>query len=105
MTDSPKLPKDGQQQALRSLIAFAAARSYSANTNNPLNSILPLFEPIAASLHGRVFLPSDLSKELKDRYDLIVSDELCAHWAEQLTKQKLLIPIPHSDSGNFEWSQ
>jgi hypothetical protein len=92
--------------ALRSLIAFAAARSYSANTNNPLNAILPLFEPIAAALHGRLFTAADLSRELRDRYDLIVSDELCTHWSNQLIQQKLLVPVSTTTgSGGYEWSQ
>lgn len=92
--------------SLRTLIAFAAARSYSANTNNPLNSVLPLFEPIAAAFHGRPFSAAELSRELADRYDLIVSEELCGHWATQLVQQELLIPIANAEgSGGHQWSQ
>lgn len=106
MKTPPSVIAAQSAQALRSLIAFAAARSYSANTNNPLNSILPLFEPIAAALHGRPFDTADLSKELRERYDLIVSEELCGYWANQLVQQKLLVPIPNAEgSGGFQWSQ
>lgn len=106
MKTQPSVIATQSAQALRNLIAFATARSYSANTNNPLNSILPLFEPIAAALHGRPFDTGDLSKELRERYDLIVSEELCGYWANQLAQQKLLVPIPNAEgSGGFQWSQ
>lgn len=75
---------------LRSLMAFYAAQSYSINTNNPLDIVFPLFEPIATSLHGKHFDPLVVAEELKKRYDLLVSNELCIYWSKQLLDRKLL---------------
>lgn len=93
-------------ETLRSLVAFSAAQAYSVNTNNPFDVVLPLFQPIAAALHGRQFVASDLGRELSDRYDLRVSEELCQYWAQRLVTQRLLVAISQGDSaGALRWEQ
>jgi hypothetical protein len=92
--------------SLRTLVAFSAACSFSVNTNNPLEVVLPLFQPIASALHGKLYDPDVLTDELAGRYDLFVSKELCDHWSKNLIRAKILIPaLGNSSSGVYVWSQ
>jgi hypothetical protein len=103
---SDRFSKGEAGEALRTLVAFSAARSFSANTNNPLDVVLPLFQPIATSLHGQQFTAAQCAQELADRYDLLVSEELCVYWTAQLIKTGLLVPAADKiDSGAYVWHQ
>ncbi|MBN9587662.1 MAG: hypothetical protein J0G99_01535 [Alphaproteobacteria bacterium] len=97
-----RFSKGDAGNALRTLVAFSAARSFSLKNNNPLDVILPLFEPIATSLHGQQFNAETCAAELADRYDLLVSEELCVYWSGQLIKSGLLKPAASAmDSGAY----
>lgn len=97
-------PPQGEAE-LRTLVAFSAARSYSVSTNNPVELVLPLFEPIAAANHGKLFVAADCAMEIASRYDLVVSAELCTHWSGHLLKRGLLVPASGIASGAAVWNQ
>ena len=104
MADAPSETERNAQ--LRGLVAFSAARSYSVNTNNPLDVIIPLFEPIATRLHKQQFSAAGLASELATRYDMLVSEEVCNYWSAELIKRRLLVPASDLvDSGAYVWNQ
>lgn len=95
-----------EKDTLVSLVAFSAAQAYSVNTNNPFDVVLPLFQPIAAALHGKQYFADDLAKELLARYDLKVSEELCQYWATRLLGRRLLVPLTTANEvGAYSWNQ
>jgi hypothetical protein len=92
--------------SLRTLVAFSAACSFSIDTNNPLEVVLPLFQPIATTFHGRIFDAKVLAEELSSRYDLLVSEELCEYWSRNLIQHKLIVPATdRTESGVYVWCQ
>jgi hypothetical protein len=98
--------KELDEPTLRSLVAFSAAQAYSVDTNNPVEVVVPLFQPIATTLHGRSFEAAALAKEIYDRYGLIVSEELCQFWATRLVSLKMLSPVlDGSEAGGYVWQQ
>lgn len=93
-------------QSLSALIAFSAAQSYSVGSSNPLDVVVPLFQPIATARHGRVFDPNELARDIYERYDLLVSEETCRYWGHQLIKKGVIVPADtEALSGALIWQQ
>jgi len=95
-----------KDSTLRMLVAFSAAQSYSVSSSNPVDFVLPLFQPIAADRNGRQFVAAELAQDVAQRYDLLVSEDLCNYWTRHLIKAGLLIPAdPSMSEGAFVWRQ
>ena len=59
-----------KDSTLRMLVAFSAAQSYSVSSSNPVDFVLPLFQPIAADRNGRQFVAAELAQ----KYGLVPPD-------------------------------
>jgi hypothetical protein len=95
-----------QSQSLSALIAFSAAQSFSVGSSNPLDVVIPLFQPIATQRHGRAFSAEELANDIYERYDLIVSEETCKYWGQELARRGMIVPADTADlSGVHVWRQ
>lgn len=76
----------------RALRVFSVLERYGEGSNNPLDSLLPFFEPLLSELDGQIYDPADFAKAVREQYrwnfTRDIAEEFCGRFAAKgwLTK-------------------
>ena len=79
------------------LLTFALATESKNSKKNPIESLAPIFAPIASDFSGQLYNAINFQNEMKNRYDIHLTNDLAFAFKDKLIELGLLIYNGHAD--------